>query len=145
MSQKNALIVEDTEANRIFFERLLTQAGFAVHGLACGRDAMEKLKTMPQLSLAVFDMQVPNFNGLDLTVQTRALFPDACIVVATMHDERTLMESAFQKGCNIFLVKPHGLIELYNRVTKRGLEQIKRDGHLVIDQYGPRKFDLAYR
>lgn len=145
MSTQKALVVEDTDANRIFFERLLTQAGFEVHGVSSGRAALQKLEAFDSLELAVFDMQVPDFNGLDLTAMARQAFPKACIVVATMHDERSLMESAFQKGCNIFLVKPHGLMELYNRLTKVGLEAIVNGACMVIDQYGPREFEFAVR
>ena len=42
MSKKQALIVEDTAANRMFFERLLMQAGFEVVGVETGQAALEQ-------------------------------------------------------------------------------------------------------
>ena len=40
MSQKKALILEDTPANRMFFERLLMQAGFDVISAETGKEAV---------------------------------------------------------------------------------------------------------
>jgi hypothetical protein len=59
--------------------------------------------------------------------------------MATMLDERSLMEQAFANGCNVFLVKPHGFMELFRRLQEIGPdpEQLNR---MIIDQYGPRPF-----
>lgn len=145
MSDKVALIVEDTPANRDFFERLFTQAGYETIGVASGSEALEVMTTLKTLPLAIIDMQIPDFNGLDLTSRVRRQFPDCCIVVATMHDERSLMESAFNRGCNVFMVKPHGFMELFKKLTTMGAAGVYDESPLVIDQYGLRPFQaLAY-
>src|SRR5215510_2459190 len=117
MVAKKALILEDTAANRMFFERLLMQAGFEVTGAEKGKEALEKAEAMGEMHLAILDMEIPDITGLEMTHRLRKQFPDACIVVATMHDERSLMESAFIKGCDVFLVKPHGFMDLFKRLT----------------------------
>ena len=143
MSKKQALIVEDTAANRMFFERLLMQAGFEVVGVETGQAALEQADAMDNLHLAVLDMEIPDINGLELTVRLRKQYPDACLIIATMHDERSLMQSAFDKGCDVFLVKPHGFMELFKRLTSEGSEGLRANRPLVIDQFGPRPFDVA--
>lgn len=143
MSKKQALIVEDTAANRMFFERLMMQASFDVVGVGTGHDALEQAKTMEQLSLIVLDMEIPDINGLELTVRLRKQFPDACIIIATMHDEHSLMQSAFEKGCDVFLVKPHGFMELFKRLTTDGSPGLHSKRPLIIDQFGPRSFNVA--
>lgn len=140
MSPKKALIVEDTAANRIFFERLLQQAGFDVTGVETGQDALQKINESDSWSLALIDMEIPDISGLELTSRIRKRFPNTCIVVATMHDERSLMQSAFDKGCDVFLVKPHGFMELFKRLTTEGPAGLQESRPFVIDQYGPRKF-----
>jgi CheY-like chemotaxis protein len=140
MNQKTALIVEDTAANRIFFERLLQQAGFEVVSVESGKEALHKASEYPSIALALIDMEIPDINGLELTYRLRMIFPDICIVVATMHDERSLMQSAFDKGCDVFLVKPHGFMELFKRLTTEGTACIRENRPVVIDQYGPRAF-----
>jgi CheY-like chemotaxis protein len=143
MLAKKALILEDTAANRMFFERLLMQAGFEVVGAEKGKEALEKAQTMGEMHLAILDMEIPDITGLEMTHRLRQQFPNACIVVATMHDERSLMQSAFNKGCDVFLVKPHGFMDLFKRLTTEGSEGLHRTRPLIIDQYGSRPFQLA--
>lgn len=140
MAAKKALILEDTAANRMFFERLLMQAGFEVTGAEKGKEALEKANLMGEVHLAILDMEIPDITGLEMTHRLRQQFPDACIVVATMHDERSLMQSAFNKGCDVFLVKPHGFMDLFKRLTTEGSEGLHRTRPLIIDQYGSRPF-----
>lgn len=141
MSKNKALILEDTAANRMFFERLLTQAGFEIIAAETGKEAIEKLSDVDSLALAILDMEIPDITGLEMTDLLRERYPDTCIVVATMHDERSLMQSAFDKGCDVFLVKPHGFMELFKRLTAGGGSHALHENRpLVIDQYGPRQF-----
>ena len=143
MSKNTALILEDTAANRMFFERLLSQAGFEIIAAETGKEAIEKLAGEDTLALAILDMEIPDITGLEMTVRLRKRYPDTCIVVATMHDERSLMDSAFNRGCDVFLVKPHGFMELFKRLTTDGSHTLHQNRPIVIDQYGPRKFTLA--
>lgn len=139
-SARNALIIDDTDANRIFFERLVAQADFNVLSAGTGEKAMELCRVMPSLALAIVDMEMPDINGLDLTSKLRQRYPEVCIVVATMHDERSLMESAYARGCDIFLVKPHGFMDLFKKLTSIGVELLRDECPLIIDQYGLRSF-----
>ncbi|MDQ7024561.1 MAG: response regulator [Anaerolineae bacterium] len=141
MNPKKALIVEDTAANRIFFERLLQHAGFDVTGVETGQDALQKIHESDSWSLALIDMEIPDMSGLELTSRIRKQFPNTCIVIATMHDERSLMQSAFDKGCDIFLVKPYGFMDLFKRLTTEGTARLQESHPFVIDQYGARKFE----
>lgn len=139
MPEKTAFIIDDTDANRIFFERLLAQAGFSTVSFATGAEVIKALTTTSEVVLAVVDMEIPDTSGLELTKRIRQQFPQACIVVATMHDEPSIMQSAFNKGCDIFLVKPHGFMDLFKGLTTRGTA-IRADAPLIIDQYGLRRY-----
>ncbi len=145
MTQKTALVIDDTFANRDFLERLLMTAGFDVHGAGTGKAGLDLAADIDDLALAVIDMQLPDMNGLQLTYSLRQRYPQAYLIVATMHDERSLMESVFLKGGNVFLVKPHGFMELYKRLTTISLEELRQNGAVVIDQYGPRPFTVVAR
>lgn len=135
-----ALVVDDTPANRDFLERLLAQANFDVHGASTYAEAVKIVNGLETLELAVVDIQLPDSNGLQLTAELRKKYPDAYLVVATMYDERSVIERVFRRGGNVYLVKPHGFMELYKRLTTTPLETLRQnDEHIVIDQYGPRK------
>ena len=138
--ENSALVVEDTPANLDFLMRLLSHADLSVVGANSGEAALELTSVMESLQLAVVDMQLPDMTGLKLIEELRVRFPKACLVIATMHDDSELMKCAFQKGCDIFLVKPHGFMELYKRLTTMGFDKIREQKCLVIDQYGPHPF-----
>lgn len=140
MTTQVALVVDDNHHNRDFMERLLSHAGFEIRSAAGGKAALEAVATVGALSLAVVDMELPDMTGLQLTFELRRRFEKVCVVIATMHDERSLMESAFNKGCNVFLVKPHGFMELFKRITTEGVEAIREGPCVIIDQYGPRLY-----
>jgi CheY-like chemotaxis protein len=134
-----ALVIDDEPANRDFLERLLQTASFKVLGASTGAEALRAVKTIPQLALALVDQQLPDATGLEIIASLRADNPEALLVMATMHDDRTLIDEAFQKGADVFLVKPHGFMELYRRLKEvdSNTSVLRR---LIIDQYGPRPY-----
>jgi CheY-like chemotaxis protein len=135
-----ALIIDDTEANRSFFERLITQAQYHVESACTGQHALKLMEQMENLTLAIVDMEMPDMSGLELTQRIRKKYPNACIIVATMYDERSLIESAYRRGCDIFLVKPHGFMDLFKKLTSAGTKGMRQEAPLIIDQYGLRPF-----
>lgn len=143
MSNRPALVVDDTHANRDFLERLLTQAGFAVKGASTGKDALQIVDQSEQLLLAVVDLELPDVSGLEVTRSIRTTHPDAYIVVASMHDQRSLIKSAYDCGGNCYMVKPHGFMELFKRLTTSSIADLYNAEHMIIDQYGPRVFQFV--
>lgn len=138
-----ALVVDDEPANREFLERLLIQAKFTVRGASSGKAALDAVAECEELTLAMVDMKLPDMNGIQLTIELRKRFPKAYIVVATMFDDRSLMDRAFSNGCDIFLVKPHGFMELFQRLIKPDCDVMAGHQHIIIDRYGPRPFKRA--
>ncbi len=143
MSEKIALAIDDAPANRDFLERLLGGAQFKVLGAGTGAAALQIADTLDHLTLAMVDMKLPDTNGLELAASLRERFPDSYLVFATILDERALMEQAFACGCNVFLVKPHGFMELFQRLMSMNIDEMRAGPPLVIDQYGPRVFKAA--
>lgn len=134
-----ALVLDDEPANRDFLERLLQTANFKVMGAATGAEGLRIARACPALALALVDQQLPDATGLEVIAQLRAENPEALLVMATMHDDRALIDQAFQTGVDVFLVKPHGFMELYQRLqaVDSNTELLRQ---LVIDQFGPRPY-----
>lgn len=143
MGERIALAVDDVSANRDFLERLLTGAKFKVLGAVSGNNALKVSAELKELALAVVDINLPDMTGLELCAQLRTRFPMAYVVVATVMDERSVMEAAFAVGCNAFLVKPHGFMELFKRLTTTSTDELRASPQVIIDQYGPRQFKIA--
>ncbi len=140
MAERLALVVDDVGANREFVVRLLSGAKFKVISASNGKAAHELIVLQDDLPMAIVDMKLPDMSGLELVVELRKKFPKSYLVVASMYDERTTIDQAFAAGCNVYLVKPHGFMELYKRLIQSELAALCAEPPLVIDQYGPRLF-----
>ena len=139
MTAKHAIVADDELANREFMVRLMQMAGFEVHGAETGAQALAFSESVQPLALALIDHQLPDARGVEIIPKLRAAHPEALLIMATMHDHRELIDEAFGIGIDIFLVKPHGFMELFRRVQEadgnyEGLRQ------MVMDQYGPRPY-----
>jgi len=143
MTERIALAVDDASANRDFLERLLGGAKFKVRGAGTGSAALKAITGLDKLALAVVDWKLPDTTGLQLACEIRTRFPETYLVIATMYDERSMMEQAFAKGCNVFLVKPHGFMELFQRLMTSDVNTLRAGPNTIIDQYGPRLFKVS--
>ena len=139
MIHKQALVVDDEPANQDFLVRLVAQAGFEVHGASNGQEALSIVEAHPNLLLAVVDLQLPDVTDQELVIKVRTLLPSCVLVVATVFDEPDQITMAFENGCDVFLVKPHGFMEFFKRL--RGVPEDRDQlSQLLIDQYGPRPY-----
>lgn len=135
-----ALVVDDEPANRDFLVRLLQQAKLEVKGASTAAEARAIVADVERMDLIAIDHKLPDGDGVDLMVELHRRFPNARVVMATMLDERSLMDQAFANGCDVFLVKPHGFMELFRRIQvaqTTGEDTLKS---VIIDQYGPRPY-----
>lgn len=134
-----ALVVDDEPANLDFLVRLLEQAKLEVHGAKTGAEALKIAEDHEAMAMVVIDNKLPDTDGVDLLIKMRQRYPKARMVMATMLDERALMTRAFEAGCNVFMVKPHGFMELFRRIVQSGTESEELN-RMIIDQYGPRPY-----
>jgi DNA-binding response OmpR family regulator len=138
-----ALVVDDEFANRDFFVRLLQQANLDVYGASSGLKAKKILNEHgSDIVLVMLDQRLPDTSGMELLKEIRGQIPHAKIMMATMHDERSMIREAFREGCNGFMVKPHGFMELFKRIQNvsndcRVLDELDQ---LIFDRHGVRNF-----
>ena len=91
-----ALVIDDEPANRDFLVRLLQTANFKVIGAGTGAEGLKAAQSIPELALALVDQELPDSSGLEVIAQLRATSPETLLVMATMHDDRTLINKAFE-------------------------------------------------
>jgi CheY-like chemotaxis protein len=136
-----AMVIDDEPANRDFLVRLLEQARFQVKGASSALEALKYAQEIKEgMCVVAIDNLLPDMGGIDLLIKLRPIYPSARMIMATMLDERSLMAKAFENGCDVFLVKPHGFMELFRRLqaaVTTGQDELQR---LIIDQYGPRPY-----
>jgi len=102
------LIVEDTELNRIVFERLLAPEGFDVCFATNGAEGVDMVVS-DEFDLILMDLAMPVMDGLEATRRIRALDDlKRClpIIAVTAHDTPDDREQCESAGMDGFLPKP---------------------------------------
>lgn len=135
-----AVVVDDEPANQDFLVRLLQQAQLESYGASSGTEAVKLAEEHARIGLLVIDNKLPDIDGIALIKKLNEMHPEARIIMATMLDERDLITQAFAHGCDVFLVKPHGFMELFKKLRALhagGEDDLKG---MIIDQYGLRPY-----
>ncbi len=118
------LLVDDSLVTREMERRLLEDAGFAVHAVADGHEALARLGE-ESFDCVVTDIEMPGMDGLELTARLRALehFAHLPIVVVSTRDRSEDRLRGLQAGADAYLTKQSldagELVELVRRLGGR--------------------------
>jgi len=110
-----ALVVDDDRKISSFVEKGLREAGFAVDTAASGPDGLSLARTTPY-DVAVVDVMLPGFDGLELVEQLRAArlrMPVLILSARRSVDDRV---AGLRRGGDDYLTKPFSFTELLARV-----------------------------
>ncbi|MEY9875600.1 DNA-binding response OmpR family regulator [Streptacidiphilus sp. MAP12-33] len=111
-TQLSVLVVEDDQGIGESLERGLTRAGYAVHRVTTGGDA---LAVRPVPDVVLLDLGLPDLDGVEVCRRLRRQ-SDAAIIVVTARGEEADRVAALDEGADDYLVKPFGLAELLARL-----------------------------
>lgn len=87
-----------------------------------GRELLSQLKKH-QPHIVLLDIQMPDLNGQEATVEIRRLYPEVKIIVITMHTDEALIFDLMKKGIHGFLTKDKSVdhvIEAIYSVREKG-------------------------
>jgi DNA-binding response OmpR family regulator len=116
------LVADDEPHIRRILTTLLESAGYEAEAVADGTQAMEALRrTDRHYDLVVLDLMMPEFTGLDVLKELRAVpYRHALpVVILTAKGQDADRERAFQLGAADFITKPFSPKKLLARL--RGL------------------------
>jgi CheY-like chemotaxis protein len=104
---RRALIVDDNAINRELLSIVLEGAGFQVQSTDRAETALEFAHQF-QPDLLIFDVQLPEMSGLELTRRFRSVRVGkrACIISVTSYAMESDRERAFAAGCDGYITKP---------------------------------------
>ncbi|MET0237783.1 MAG: SpoIIE family protein phosphatase [Kibdelosporangium sp.] len=111
------LVADDNADMREYLARLLTGAGYDVHTVTDGVEALEAVRTQP-FDLIVSDVMMPRLDGLALVAALRA-DPRTEAMPIVLLSARAGQEASIEglhAGADDYLVKPFGAAELLARV-----------------------------
>lgn len=107
VSQKQVLLVEDNEDNRIIFATVLGHYGYAVVEAPNGLDGVS-MAERHRPDLIIMDISLPIMDGLEATRRIRANPHTAGIPVlaVTAHARDCDRDRVMDAGCDDYLAKP---------------------------------------
>lgn len=104
MSQKSALVVDDSVTVRLYHQQILETAGLQVAQAMNGYEALEKALATP-FDLFVVDVNMPVMDGYAFLHKLREISTAPAIMIsneaATQDAQR-----AYEAGASLYIVKP---------------------------------------
>ncbi|BAH74540.1 ATP-binding protein [Solidesulfovibrio magneticus] len=127
------LIAEDDKVNQLVISRFVKKIG---HIPLCANDGLEALKLLrsEQFDLILMDIQMPNLDGLETTLEIRnshETFSKIPIIALTSHAMRGDREKFISFGMDGYLSKPV-IIEDINNVINQTFAKIKKSTYKCV-------------
>ena len=105
---KRLLHIDDDQRMRALVQNLLQEQEketvYEFFESENGDHAVELYQSV-RPDLVLLDLAMPGKNGLLVMEEILTRFPDACIVILTLHDEPDVFESLLEKGASVCLSK----------------------------------------
>lgn len=108
LQRARVLLAEDDILTNKLLTKLITQEGFTVVNVTDGRAAWHILQQDTTFALAVFDMQMPHFTGLELVqkMQAEESLKQIPTLIITAQGTTALHAQSLAAGTASFLHKP---------------------------------------
>lgn len=118
LKEKQILVVDDNEMNRLVASTILNNFGVIVQEASNGKDAIELLQHK-QFDLVLMDVQMPIMDGLEATKIIReTISKDLPIIALTAFAVKGDKEKIMRTGMNDYLSKPFEEDKLLAIITK---------------------------
>jgi two-component system chemotaxis response regulator CheY len=106
-TMKKVMIVDDSRTVRQQVVAALGPAGFQVVEAQDGIEALERMRSTPDLALIICDVNMPRMNGLEMLGAARESgILSIPVVMLTTEGRTDLIEKAKRAGARGWLVKP---------------------------------------
>ena len=113
-SDASILIVEDEEQLVRMLRSSLVYAGYSVSAARTGQEALAALHSQ-KFDVMLLDLGLPDIDGQDIIVTTRAFSKTPIIVVSARSSEKEKI-TALDRGANDYVAKPFDMGELLARI-----------------------------
>jgi putative nucleotidyltransferase with HDIG domain len=133
------LVVDDEEPIRDVISSVLNAAGFNTRQACSSMEALAILGSAGEFQLMLFDLIMPEFDGIALLERAQEKYPDMPVIVVTAVHDITVALAAIRNGAYDYLLKPfereqmlvmvrrafeHRRLKLENRAYQSNLESL---------------------
>ena len=118
---KVILVVDDNESNYLFFESCIDKTQAQLLWAKDGMEAIQLCKNNPLIDLVLMDIQLPNLNGYEATIEIKKIRKDLPVLAQTAFAMNGEDENCFIAGCDAYIslpVQPKLLLKEIDRFLK---------------------------
>jgi diguanylate cyclase (GGDEF)-like protein len=128
MAGEKILLADDDNSLRETLQEFLAEQGYAVTAAADGNEAMAAVQEQ-EFALALLDLMLPGYSGLDLLFLLKAHTPDTEVILFTGHAGLDSAVQALRLGAYDYLVKADLRLADLKTLVARALER----RHLALE------------
>ena len=128
MAGEKILLADDDQQLREMLQEFLAGQGYAVTAAADGHEAMAALQEQ-EFALALLDLMLPGYSGLDLLSHLKAHTPDTEVILFTGHAGLESAVQALRLGAYDYLLKADLRLADLQALVARALER----RHLALE------------
>ena len=120
------LILEDEIGIRSFVSINLKREGYDVIEAGTGSEAIEKLNSEPNITVALLDIMLPDMSGVDVCRYIREKYENMGRIMLTARAQEDDKIEGFVAGADDYMIKPFSIKELLFRVSAL-IRRVKKD------------------
>ncbi len=120
------LILEDEIGIRSFVSINLKREGYDVIEAGTGSEAIEKLNSEPNITIALLDIMLPDMSGVDVCRYIREKYENMGIIMLTAKAQEDDKIEGFVAGADDYMIKPFSIKYLLFRVSAL-IRRVKKD------------------
>jgi PAS domain S-box-containing protein len=105
-STKKCLLVDDNKDVLLYLNRILLDTGVTIVMARSGFEAIELVKSIPDIDVVLLDMQMPEMNGIEATKEIRKIRKNLPIIAQTAFIFEDDKDIILEAGCDACLIKP---------------------------------------
>jgi putative nucleotidyltransferase with HDIG domain len=128
--QPHLLVVDDEEAVRALWVRVLKRSGYHVDAVNNGMEALQRLQAA-RYDVVLTDLQMPQLDGLGLLQVVKSQYPDTNVILITAYASLDTARQALRLGVFDYLTKPLDINELERTVQTclemRELQRLRKE------------------
>lgn len=133
-SRQNVLILDDESGFREEIGDFLSSEGYAVLSAGLPSEALRILESN-KVDIGVFDVRLPEMDGISLLSQVKKKYPYLEIVIMTGFGDMSTVVRAMRCGASDFLSKPFKLNEIKETLSRVTKYQHTRNRFQVVDEH----------
>jgi CheY-like chemotaxis protein len=116
------LVAEDDDLSYTLIKESLRRVNIRTCHARNGREAIDLVKNMENISLILMDIKLPEINGLMATREIKKFKPEIPIIAQSAYASQADIRQSIEAGCDDYITKPIDIRVLMNKISRHNLQ-----------------------